>query len=216
VITGHNTDVDYAGRTYHVQTEDKGLSNPIIESLVYSRGEILEIKRTSYAEGIKDGYDEKIVLRFMEQQHSRMLRAVRHGHYDPKGPQPFGYNLISSRTLDEVVLEWLEADGGGAGITIGLEDEPTFFDGTDATVSVSVRGGGGAEPLSGATLKVRFLDPRAKSAGVYEGSADERGRVDAAFKIPELAGGQGALVFEVRHAGRAAELTRPVLSSRWD
>ena len=48
MITGFNTDVEYNGRIYHVQTEDRGSSNPVIESLVYAGGEVLASVRTPY------------------------------------------------------------------------------------------------------------------------------------------------------------------------
>ena len=41
MITGFNTDVKYKGVIYHVQTEDKGTTNPLIETLIYRGGEIL-------------------------------------------------------------------------------------------------------------------------------------------------------------------------------
>jgi len=50
MVTGFNTDVKHDGRVYHVQTEDKGLQNPIIETLIYMGGEILAARRTSYAD----------------------------------------------------------------------------------------------------------------------------------------------------------------------
>ena len=124
MITGYNTDVEYAGLVYHVQTEDKGDSNPVIETLVYSRGAILDCRRSSYADLIKGGRDEKVVMRHMDQQHRRMVREVRNGRYDPEGPKPFGYNIISNRTLDEVVLEWLVADRDGKVPAAGPEEEP--------------------------------------------------------------------------------------------
>src|SRR5471032_17484 len=40
VITGFNTDIKHSGKVYHIQTEDKGLQNPYVESLVYVGGEI--------------------------------------------------------------------------------------------------------------------------------------------------------------------------------
>ena len=48
VITGFNTDIELEGVIYHVQTEDKGLSKPVIMSLVYNRGIILASKRVPY------------------------------------------------------------------------------------------------------------------------------------------------------------------------
>ena len=54
VITGFNTDVKFRGLVYHVQTEDKGKVNPLIETLIYKGGEILASRRLPYSELIKD------------------------------------------------------------------------------------------------------------------------------------------------------------------
>jgi hypothetical protein len=207
--------VEYAGRVYHVQTEDKGASNPLIETLVYSRGAILDCRRSSYADLMKAGPDEKGVIRFMDQQHSRMVREVRNGKYDPEGPKPFGYNLISSRTLDEVVLEWLTSDSSGRGIHIALTRDDAFFEKSDARTEISISTGGDEPvPLEGATISVRLLGAHSKPLKVFDGKTSAGGTIEAAFAIPDLGGTQGALIFQVRHGDRAAEMTRPVLPSR--
>ena len=54
MITGFNTDVKYRGLVYHVQTEDKGKDNPLIETLIYKGGEILASRRLPYAELVRD------------------------------------------------------------------------------------------------------------------------------------------------------------------
>ena len=59
MITGYNTDVRHGEVVFHVQTEDKGVSNPYIESLVYVGGQVLASKRASYAEMIAEGKEEK-------------------------------------------------------------------------------------------------------------------------------------------------------------
>ena len=41
MVTGFNTDVKYKGVTYHVQTEDKGPTTPMVLTLIYKGGEIL-------------------------------------------------------------------------------------------------------------------------------------------------------------------------------
>jgi len=87
VITGFNTDVKHRNRVFHIQTEDKGESNPYVESLVYVGGEILATKRTSYAEVIKtSGRDDHAVQDLMEQQHRTMIAAIQRGRFDgPNG-----------------------------------------------------------------------------------------------------------------------------------
>ena len=84
MITGYNTDVRHGEVVFHVQTEDKGVSNPYIESLVYVGGQVLASKRASYAEMIAEGKEEKDIVAFMDHQHRTMIAAIRHGKLDGK------------------------------------------------------------------------------------------------------------------------------------
>ncbi len=79
VITGFNTDVEYDGVTYHVQTEDKGLDTPLILSLVYVGGAILASKRTPYDDLITSGFDDSVLAERLNRQHKLICAAVRAG-----------------------------------------------------------------------------------------------------------------------------------------
>ena len=82
MITGFNTDIEYEGVTYHVQTEDKGLRRPIILSLVYNRGTILASKRAPYDDLIKEGFSEELLAARLQKQHKLMCAAVRGGRLE--------------------------------------------------------------------------------------------------------------------------------------
>lgn len=84
MITGYNTDVRHNEVVFHVQTEDKGLSNPYIESLVYVGGQVLASKRANYAELLAEGKDEKDIVALMDHQHRTMIAAIKHGKLDAK------------------------------------------------------------------------------------------------------------------------------------
>jgi hypothetical protein len=84
MITGYNTDVRHGEVVFHVQTEDKGMSNPFIESLVYVGGQVLATKRASYAEILAEGRDEKEIIALMDHQHRTMIAAIRHGKLDAR------------------------------------------------------------------------------------------------------------------------------------
>lgn len=87
MLTGFNTDLKHAERVYHIQTEDRGLSNPVVESLVYVGGEILLSKKSPYADHVKgDQIDEKAVRELMDLQHRRIIEAIRRGRFDAKKP----------------------------------------------------------------------------------------------------------------------------------
>lgn len=79
MITGFNTDVDFQGITYHVQTEDKGLATPFILSLVYNRGTILASKRAPYEDLVEKGFDEKVLAERLQKQHKTICAAIRAG-----------------------------------------------------------------------------------------------------------------------------------------
>jgi len=84
MITGYNTDVRHNDVVFHVQTEDKGSSNPFIESLVYVGGQVLASKRASYAELLAQGKDDKAIIALMDHQHRTMIAAIRLGKLDEK------------------------------------------------------------------------------------------------------------------------------------
>jgi hypothetical protein len=83
VITGFNTDIDFQGKTYHVQTEDKGLARPVIMSLIYDRGTILASKRSPYDDLIENAaVDEEVLSERLNKQHRLICAAVRAGRID--------------------------------------------------------------------------------------------------------------------------------------
>jgi len=82
VLTGFNTDVEYDGVVYHVQTEDKGLQTPFILSLVYTGGEILASKRSPYDDLIAGGFDEDVLAKRLSRQHKLICAAIHAGRIE--------------------------------------------------------------------------------------------------------------------------------------
>jgi hypothetical protein len=46
----------------------------------------------------------------MESQHRDLIREVRNGSFDKDGLKPFGHGIVTNRTFDEVVVEFLGAN----------------------------------------------------------------------------------------------------------
>lgn len=92
MITGFNTDIKHGERVFHVQTEDRGTLNPVVESLVYVGGEILLSKKSPYRDLIQSGrIDEQAVRQIMDGQHRLVIEAIKRGRFDgarPDGPPP--------------------------------------------------------------------------------------------------------------------------------
>jgi len=82
MITGFNTDVPHGGLVFHVQTEDNGVANPLIESIVYVGGRVVSSKRSSYRHLLDEGKGKPEIAALMERQHRVMIEAIRRGRYD--------------------------------------------------------------------------------------------------------------------------------------
>jgi hypothetical protein len=212
MITGFNTDVDYDGRVFHVQTEDKGVQNPMVESLVYSGGEIVTSRRSSYAEILgTPAFSEAEVLKRMERQHQALIQEVVAGRLDPDGPKPFGYNIITNRSFDQVVREYLSGDASLEPIRLELEGHPTLVEGSRPTVKLRVVSEGSDAPVAGARVTVKLISTMEKPKELFSGTTEQDGRLAADLDLPALPGANAALLCQAESEGRNAEVKQLVL-----
>jgi len=122
MVLGFNHNIRYKGELFHVQTEDSGLANPHIITLLYLGGTILCSKKTSYADIIKADQLEQVVESIMKEQHKEMMRRLKGGEFDarifpnttpqnapaaPSTPPAQAAPATPTRSLDEVILDYL-------------------------------------------------------------------------------------------------------------
>jgi hypothetical protein len=86
MVPGFNTDFKYRGQTFHVQTEDNGIANPVVVSLLYHKGAILASRKTSYAELVGKAECVDQLKELMKSQHKALMRELIAGAYDAKIP----------------------------------------------------------------------------------------------------------------------------------
>src|SRR5262245_54691594 len=82
MITGFNTDVRHEGHVYHVQTEDGGKDNPILESLIYVGGTIVAKKLTPYPELTEEDGRQAALAALLKRQHQVIIAAIKAGRID--------------------------------------------------------------------------------------------------------------------------------------
>ncbi|PYQ11019.1 MAG: hypothetical protein DMH00_09290 [Acidobacteria bacterium] len=196
MITGYNTDVEYNARIYHVQTEDKGTSNPVIESLIYLGGEILAARRTSYEDLLPAGLDPKALAGRLESQHQRMVLNVRQGRCDPEGMKSFGSGIVSDRGFEEVVLDYLANEFGPESLQITLESPPRFEEGMHHEFEIRARGELSALPVKNVKVSLRLITPVDKPQTLVEGKTDAEGLFREVLTLPTLEEGGAALVLQ--------------------
>jgi len=81
MLVGYNTNISYKDKIYHVQTEDSGTNNPVIVTLLYSKGAILASKKTSYAHIVGDPDLNEKVRKLMQEQHKSIVKELFAGKY---------------------------------------------------------------------------------------------------------------------------------------
>lgn len=84
MVVGFNHNVMYKGDVFHIQTEDSGVNNPHIITLLYRGGTIISSKKTSYADILKVNNLEQVVEELMKEQHKDMLRRLKGGEFDDR------------------------------------------------------------------------------------------------------------------------------------
>lgn len=84
MVLGFNHNLMYKGEVFHVQTEDSGVANPHIITLLYRGGVIISSKKTSYSDILKIDNLEVVVEELMKEQHKDMMRRLKTGEYDEK------------------------------------------------------------------------------------------------------------------------------------
>lgn len=87
---GFNHNVRYRGDVYHVQTEDSGVANPHVITLLYRGGVILASKKTTYHDILPFENRDDLIDELMQDQHKGMLRALKNGEFDQVIAERFG------------------------------------------------------------------------------------------------------------------------------
>lgn len=107
MLSGINTDIQFKGEVYHVQTEDGGAANPVITTLLFKGGAIFSSKRTSYAEILQSPSYQDVVRELMKEQHKGMVRELAAGKFESA---PAAKEVCPAAPAQPAVAE---ADGGG-------------------------------------------------------------------------------------------------------
>lgn len=218
MITGFNTDIRHNDRVYHVQTEDKGLGNPCIESLVYVGGEILATKKTSYAERVQQsGFDEKTIGTLMEQQHKTIIAAIKRGRFDkPQGDEttplangrPAGSRETvaasptpdlpplydEERTLDQVIIDYLASEAESEHLEMSLEQQVEFVAGSPAEFLVVTRRSLSQQPIVAANVEVKVISTVEPPRVIFRGTTGADGQVAVRCSIPTFRDGTAAVI----------------------
>jgi hypothetical protein len=221
VITGFNTDIKHNEKVYHVQTEDKGVGNPYIETLVYVGGEILASKKTSYAEQLKTGVDDKWIGGLMEQQHRTMIAAIKRGRFDqpadvtragqeralPTLAAPAGavfeesvapITVSEEKTLDQVIIDYLASEAESEHLELALLNQIDFFAGSPIEMRVAARKSLSQAPIPAASIEVKVISTIEPPRVIFRGKTAADGTSIIRCTIPPFRDGTAAVIISAQ------------------
>ena len=221
MITGFNTDIKHNEKVYHVQTEDKGVGNPYIESLVYVGGEILASKKTSYAEQLKTGIDDKWIGGLMEQQHRTMIAAVKRGRFDAPAdvtksahqpslptvaaetelldvPPVRRTTIDEEKTLDQVVIDYLASEAESEHLELTLLNQTDFFAGLPIELRVAARKSLSQAPIPQAAIEVKVISTIEPPRVIFRGKTETDGTALIRCTVPAFRDGTAAVIISAQ------------------
>lgn len=232
MITGYNTDIRYKEKVFHVQTEDKGLANPCIETVVYFGGQVMAAKRASYADLLQEGKGNDAISGRMDHQHRMMIAAIRSGKLDGKlrdvlGPAtpsdetraadgraaaaPAGATLLDQArddhgpTLDQVILDYLTSEAQQEQLELALAGDPLAL-GRRSLLAVRATSGRSGLPVAGAQVTVRMISTVREPVLLGQGTTDDEGILQMEVQVPPLTGGMAAVIVSANSLVGSSEL----------
>jgi hypothetical protein len=127
MLVGYNTNVPYKGTIYHVQTEDNGMKNPVIVTLLYLKGTILASKKVNYEHATSSPDYKERIRELMKEQHKNMIKELIAGKHtttveatpgpdsEPLSPdqaentseQQNESKSRTARSLDDILLDYI-------------------------------------------------------------------------------------------------------------
>ena len=97
MIFGFNTEAVGKDAVYHVQTEDRGAKNPVIDSMIYVGGKIVDRRKTPY---VPSKVTQAEIEEMVRKQHKELVDTIRSGEYvrpaaaaKAEPPAPTGYSI---------------------------------------------------------------------------------------------------------------------------
>ncbi|MBI3357990.1 MAG: hypothetical protein HY201_03400 [Nitrospirae bacterium] len=76
MVTGFNTNIEYQGEVYHVQTEHEGADYPIITTFLFKGGAALLSRKSSYLSCGCSELSQNDIKEWMKEQHKRILKEL--------------------------------------------------------------------------------------------------------------------------------------------
>jgi hypothetical protein len=195
MLFGHNSNVKAGDATFHVQTEDRGATNALIDTTVYFHGRVLHRRTNNYFDllPLNPGREQALKVR-LDQQHRAVLEELRTGalrlplpQEEKSAPQTPAAAPVQAPPV--LLLELINAK--------------TWLSGKRALLQVAVRNEV-HQAVGGATVSARV--DGAAEASEFSVQSGDFGHAQLEFDMPRLAGAEPALIIEASKGNAVGHL----------
>ncbi len=188
MIFGFNTDLRVGNAVYHVQTEDRGDANPVLDTTIYAKGRILHRRVSSYKEYRESPEFNPAALRQrLEEQHRAIIDELRSGalvfEAPPAAPAPAAKAAAPEPPAP-------------AGILVQLLNPASWLAAGTATLKLELKSKGSGEAVVGADIRVTVTG--AKGPVEFAVKTDSAGCAELAFPLPRTGPGGTDLVIRAK------------------
>lgn len=181
MLFGHNTNITIAGSVYHVQTEDRGTQNALIDTTVYCSGRVLHRRTNNYFDLLPLTPERETALKSrLDAQHNAVLGEMRAGTLSLTPPPTPAPEAVPSKPAGKPLIlvlanpkDWLT--GKRASLRLLISNSEGI---SSAGTTVTLRVEGAAVPFEKSVI-----------AG-----ADGFAQFD--FDMPKLSGSDPAIAIE--------------------
>ena len=197
--SGFNTDVRVGDHVFHVQTEDRGPSHPIIDTAIYLQGRVVYRRSTSYEHLTTSvEFSDDVLHKRVAEQHRFVMEELRDG------------------TLSAEVALAMGSMPPVAAIQARLLNPKAWLSAGHVSLDVEILRRSDQQPQPG--VEVEASIEGALQDGVRAATSDQHGRVRIEFPLPPLGKGDLALIIraktdtakdEIRFSMRSRHSTAP-------
>jgi hypothetical protein len=203
MLFGHNSNVKVGETLYHVQTEDRGTSHAVIDTMVYHSGRVLHRRANSYADLLPlDAAREEALKLRVSTQHQTVLTELRSGTL--KLAQRVTPVAVAPKPSADNEPKAAASAGAPDSLVLRLLNAKDWLTGKRATLQVLVFEKADGAVVSGARVTARIEG--AAEPAQYSSATGLDGKAQLAFDMPRLGGADCALVIEASNGKSHARL----------
>lgn len=179
VIFGFNTDLRVGPNVYHVQTEDRGPANTVLDTTIYMKGRIVHRRVSKYEDVLPDGERSPDAIRAkLEEQHRSIIEGLRSGELKFDVPVTPGGAAQPAADVSTVQVHL-------------LNPASWLMSGT-ASLKLEVKSRTDQQPIGGARVLVTLNGTQGPVQ--FMGKTARDGKLDMTFPLPRMGGGGMELV----------------------